>query len=198
MTREAGRGNRPRKSAPAVQTSSARVTARHPRTCVFPGVVIQCLESITAPSAENRPRGRLIRETTSENVLERLAVSLGSHAHPRHILLALAKGRAPRAPPSPRPSLLRCLRSRRAMPDDVDQGLSEVALERSLKSSGVGAKAATGYGVPVIDLRHPDGDAAVTAALWDAATSVGFFTVVAVVLSLPPDRVSILVILVFI
>ena len=64
------------------------------------------------------------------------------------------------------------------MPDDVDQGLSEVALERSLKSSGVGAKAATGYGVPVIDLRHPDGDAAVTAALWDAATSVGFFTVV--------------------
>ena len=44
-------------------------------------------------------------------------------------------------------------------------------------ASGVGDKAASSYAVPIVDLSNPD-ETAVADALWDAATTVGFFTVV--------------------
>ena len=44
-------------------------------------------------------------------------------------------------------------------------------------ASGVGDKAASSYAVPIVDLSDPD-ETAVADALWDAATTVGFFTVV--------------------
>ena len=54
--------------------------------------------------------------------------------------------------------------------------VSEVALERSLLASGIGAAAASEGGVvPVIDLSLPDG--VVAEQVWKAANEVGFFSV---------------------
>jgi len=51
----------------------------------------------------------------------------------------------------------------------------DVAIEAGLKDSGLGSAAATGTPPPTIDLRGPAEE--VEAALWAAATEVGFFTV---------------------
>lgn len=57
---------------------------------------------------------------------------------------------------------------------------ADVQLEEELLSSGIGAQACAGegdaYTVPVIDMSMSD--EACTAAMWEAATTVGFFTVV--------------------
>ena len=58
------------------------------------------------------------------------------------------------------------------MPSQADQ---DIALEHSLKTTGLGSKAVVDDGVvPIIDLS----DERAATKLWEAATKVGFFTVV--------------------
>lgn len=53
-------------------------------------------------------------------------------------------------------------------------GIAEVALERDLLSSGLGATKATEGNAPIIDMHAPN----CADAMWDAANQVGFFTVI--------------------
>uniref|UniRef100_A0A7R9ZWZ2 Fe2OG dioxygenase domain-containing protein n=1 Tax=Pyrodinium bahamense TaxID=73915 RepID=A0A7R9ZWZ2_9DINO len=55
-------------------------------------------------------------------------------------------------------------------------GEADNALERGLMAAGIGAAAARAAAVPTVDLAA--GDEAAAAAMWEAATSVGFFQVV--------------------
>jgi hypothetical protein len=58
----------------------------------------------------------------------------------------------------------------------AEGNLAEVAIERELLTSGLGAAESRAGAVPIIDMSDDDGR--IAAAMWRAASDVGFFTLV--------------------